>query len=127
MQVEVPSDKYDAAVKAMENRIKKGEVPGITDPKKIVQKGYFTYQQARNIAKAGTVESITFDVVNGAVIATCTFGISTVLSFATSIWKGEDFDVAIKNATYTGLKGGGASANRKNYMVLVIFCGIDFC
>ncbi len=112
MQVEVPSDKYDAAIQAMENRIKNGEVPGITDPKdakKIVRKGHFTYEQAKNIAKAGTVESITFDAVNGAIIATSAFGISTVLSFATSVWNGEDFDVAIKNATYTGLKVGGTT------------------
>ena len=107
MQVEVPSDKYEAAVQAMENRIKNGEVPGVTDPKdakKIVRKGHFTYEQAKNIAKAGTVESITFDAANGAIIATSAFGISTVLSFATSVWNGEDIDVAIKNATYTGLK-----------------------
>lgn len=112
MQIEVPSDKYDAAVQAMENRIKNGEVPGITDPKEaknIVRKGHFTYEQAKNIAKAGTIESITFDAVNGAVIATNAFGISAVLSFATSVWNGEDFDVALKNATYTGLKVGGTT------------------
>lgn len=59
MQIEVPSDKYEAALQAMENRIKKGEVPGVTDPKEaenIVRKGHFTYEQAKNIAKAGTVE-----------------------------------------------------------------------
>ena len=76
MQVEVPSDKYESAVQAMENRIKNGEVPGVTDPKeakKIVRKGHFTYEQAKNIAKAGTVESITFDAVNGAIIAPSAF------------------------------------------------------
>lgn len=112
MQIEVPSDKYDAAIKAMENRIKNGEVHGVTDPndaKKIIRKGHFTYEQAKNIAKAGTVESITFDAVNGTIIATSAFGISTALSFATSIWNGEEFDVAIKNATYTGLKVGGTT------------------
>lgn len=112
MQIEVPSDKYDAAVQAMENRIKNGEVPGVTDPKEaknIVKKGHFTYEQAKNIAKAGTVESITYDAVNGAIIATTAFGISTVLAFATSVWSGDDFDVALKNATYTGLKVGGTT------------------
>lgn len=112
MQVEVPTDKYDAAVQAMENRIKNGEMPGVTDPKEaknIIRKGHFTYEQAKNIAKAGTVESITFDAVNGAIIATSALGISTVLSFATSVWNGEDFNVAIKNATYTGLKVGGTT------------------
>lgn len=112
MQIEVPSDKYDAAVQAMENRILKGEISGITDPNEavnIVRKGHFTYEQAKNIAKSGTVESVTFDAVNGAIIATSALGISTVLSFATSIWSGEDFNLAIKNATYTGLKVGGTT------------------
>lgn len=88
MQIEVPADKYEPAVQAMENRIKNGEIPGVTNPeeaKNIVRKGHFTYEQAKNIAKAGTVESITFDAVNGAIIATCAFGLSTVLSFATSV------------------------------------------
>lgn len=110
MKIEVPSDKYDAAVQSMENRINKGEVPGVTDPseaKSIVRKGHFTYEQARNIAKAGTVESITFDAVNGAIIATTSFGLSTALTFATCIWNGDDFDVALKAATCSGLKVGG--------------------
>ena len=112
MQIEVPSDKYDAAVKAMENRIKNGEVPGVSDPskaKEIVRKGNFTYEQAKNIARFGTVESITFDAVNGAIIATGAMGISATLTFATAIWSGEDFDVAVKKATYAGLKVGGTT------------------
>lgn len=112
MQIEVPSDKYDAAIQAMKNRIKNGEVPGINDPEKakeIVRKGHFTYKQAKNIAKFGTVESITFDAVNGAIIAKNAMGISAAITFATNIWNGEDFDVAIKNAAYSGLKVGGTT------------------
>ena len=113
MQIEVPLDKYDEAVKALEDRIKRGDkIPGITDPaqaKNIIKQGHFKYLQAKNIAKAGTVESIIFDSANGAIVATSSFGISTVLSFATSIWNGESFDVAIKYATYTGLKVGGTT------------------
>lgn len=112
MQIEVPSDKYDSAVQAMENRIKNGEIPGVSDPKEaknIVRKGHFTYEQAKNIAKAGTVESITFDAANGAIIATSAFGISAILTFATSIWNGQDFDVALKSATQVGIKVGGTA------------------
>lgn len=112
MQIEVPLDKYDEAVQSMKERIKKGQVPGVTDPKEaknIVKKGHFTYQQAKNIAKAGTVESITFDAVNGAIVAASAFGISTVLSFATAIWNGKEFEVALKKATCAGLKVGGTS------------------
>jgi hypothetical protein len=45
VKIEVPSDKYDAALDAMRARINKGEIPGVTDPKdaeKIVKKGLFT-------------------------------------------------------------------------------------
>lgn len=112
MQIEVPSDKYDAAVQAMEEKIRNGKVPGVTDPneaKNIVRKGYFTYDQARNIAKAGTVESITYDAVNGAIIASSAFGITALITFSVSIWKGEDFNTSIKLATYSGLKVGGTA------------------
>lgn len=110
MQIEVPSDKYDAAVQAMENRIKSGEVKGVTDPneaKNIIRKGHFTYEQAKNIAKFGTVESIAYDAVNGAIVSTYSFGISFALTFAVSIWNGEDFKDALKVATHSGLKVGG--------------------
>ena len=112
MQIEVPSDKYDAAVKAMENRIKNGEVPGVSNPSKakdIVRKGHFTYEQAKNITKFGTIESIKFDAANGAIIATGAMGMSTVLTFALSIWNGEDFNSSIKKAAYSGLKVGGTA------------------
>lgn len=112
MQIEVPHDMYDSAITAMENRIKKGEVPGVTDPKEasnIVRQGKFTYEQAKNIAKAGTIESLTYDAANGMVIFSSTFGLTTALSFATSIWNGESFDYAIMNAATDGLKVGGVS------------------
>ena len=65
MQIEVPSDKYEDAVRAMQERINKGQVPGVKDAKEIIRKGNVTYEQAKNIAKAGTIESLTYDSVNG--------------------------------------------------------------
>lgn len=112
MQIEVPKDMYNAAIKAMEERIKKGEVKGVTDPaeaKNMIRKGHFTYNQVRNIAKAGTVESIIYDAASGAIIARNAFGITSVVSFALSIWKGEEFNAAIKQATIQGLKSGGVA------------------
>lgn len=107
MQIEVPSDKYDDAVRALQDRIKKGEVPGVSDPeqaKGIIRKGHFTYLQAKNIAKAGTIESLTFDTINGTIIASGAGGISASISFAVSIWNGEDVDVALQKAAGSGLK-----------------------
>lgn len=112
MQIEVPSDKYDAAVQAMEEKIRRGQVEGVSDPseaKKIVRKGHFTYAQAKNIAKAGTVESLTYDAVNGVITASSAFGVTAIITFATSVWNGEDFDNALKLATYSGLRVGGTA------------------
>lgn len=112
MQIEVPSDKYDEALNAMEEKIRNGQVKGVNDPeeaKSIVRKGHFTYTQAKNIAEAGTVESLTYDAVNGAIIATSAFGVTAMITLATSIWNGEDFEDAVKIATYSGLKVGGTA------------------
>jgi len=110
MQIEVPSDKYQDAINSMEDKIKKGKVPNVTDPKEaknIIKKGEFTYQQAINVAKFGTIESLTFDAVNGLRLAGTTMGISSVISFSMAIWNGDDFNKAIKSSIYSGLKVGG--------------------
>ena len=110
MQIEVPSDKYDSAVQALEDKIRKGQVKGISDPeqaKEIVKKGAFTYEQAKNIAQFGTIESLTYDVANGIKLAGTTMGISAVISYGVAIWNGEDWDDALESACYTGLKVGG--------------------
>lgn len=110
MQLEVPLDKYDDAVKAMEERIRKGQVKGVTDPQKakdIIRRGSFTYEQARNIARFGTIESLTYDAVNGIKLSSTAMGISSAISFAVGLWNGNDWDVALKAACYDGLKVGG--------------------
>ncbi len=112
MQIEVPSDKYDDAIRAMQERIRRGEVPGTNNPedaKKIIKKGAFTYEQAKNIAKAGTIESITYDAANGAIIAVTSMGISAVITFATSCWNGDDLEIAAQKAARVGLSVGGTT------------------
>jgi len=110
MQIEVPSDKYQDAINSMEDKIRKGKIPGISDPNeanKIIRKGSFTYQQAKNMAQAGTIESLTYDAVNGVRLAGTSMGISAAMSFAVAVWNGEEWDIALKNSVYTGLKVGG--------------------
>lgn len=112
MQIEVPSDMYDSAVAAMERRIKNGEVDGITDPnkaKEIIRRGAYTYEEAKAIAQAGTIESLKFDAVNGMIIATSAVGVSAVITFALSVWNGDDFSTAVERAVVSGLKVGGVS------------------
>ncbi len=110
MLIEVPSDKYAAAVQAMESRIIKGQVPGVSDPaqaKTIVRKGWFTYDQARNIAKPGSIEGLTYDAANGVRLAGTAMGLSAAIVFAVSVWNGEDaVDAALDKACVAGLKVG---------------------
>ena len=110
MAIEVPSDQYEQAVKRMEEMIRAGKVEGITDPasaKDIVKKGSITYKQAQNLAKAGTIESLTYDTVQGSVVFGSSFGLSAVVEFAISKWNGDSTDVALKRSVFKGLEVGG--------------------
>lgn len=110
MQIEVPSNKYGAAIKAMESRISSGQVKGVSDPKQareIIRRGNFTYEQARLIAKAGTVPSLTYDAINCAVLAGYAGGLSAAISFSIAVWNGDDFDKALESACCSGFKVGG--------------------
>ena len=109
MLIEVPSDKYDAAVQAMEHRIQNGQVPGVSDPgqaRAIVRKSWFTYAQVKNIARFGTIESLTYDAANGIRLAGTSMGISAVVAFAVAIWNGEDAEDALKTSCMIGLQIG---------------------
>ncbi|MCK8043690.1 hypothetical protein MSG37_02235 [Shewanella sp. 1CM18E] len=112
MQIEVPKDKYDDALKAMRERIKKGQIKGVSDPdlaEEIVRKGSYTYDQAKNIAKAGNIDSLIYDAKNGVIISTSAMGISAAITFAVSIWNGDEWDVALQNAAYSGIQTFGVT------------------
>ena len=104
MQIEVPADKYDDAVKAMQNRIERGEIKGVKNAEDIIRKGNITYEQAKNIAKAGTIESLTYDSVSGIKIGAYSGGISVAITFAVSVWNGKAFKSALKESVKTGLQ-----------------------
>ena len=109
MQIEVPSDQYDDAVRYMERKILEGKVPGVTDPKEasnIVRKGHLSYKQACNLAKAGTIESLTYDAANGVISAGCAFGISTLINYAVLRISGENRETAVKESAISGVKTG---------------------
>ncbi|WP_204629507.1 hypothetical protein [Haemophilus haemolyticus] len=120
MKIEVPKDFFEAAKQAFAERVKRGEVVDITGMSKAeidklakelsdetIKGSPFTYAQARNIAKFGTIESLTYDAVNGIKLAGTAMGITAVISFAQAVWSGENFDIALKEACYSGLKVGG--------------------
>ena len=112
MKIEVPSDQYAAAVEKMKTKIEAGQVPSVDDPcaaYDIIRKGRLSYSQALNLAKAGTIESISFDAATGAVACTSAFGISAVVTFAQVFWKTKNARVAAKSALWTGLRVYGLS------------------
>ena len=112
MLIEVALDNYDEAVAAMAKKIQNNQVPGITDPgeaKNIIRQGSFTYDQAKNIAKAGNVDSVIYDVKSGAVISLSAFGISAAITLAVCLWNGDEPKLALKNAAFSGIKVGGTA------------------
>ena len=109
MQIEVPSDKYDDALKAMQERINRGEVRGVKKAEEIIRKGNITYEQAKNIAKAGKIESLTYDAVHGVQIGAYSGGISAAITFAVSSWNGKNFNAALEDSVKVGLQVGGAA------------------
>ncbi|WP_312196950.1 hypothetical protein [Stutzerimonas chloritidismutans] len=112
MQIEVPSDKYEAAVQSMRAKIEAGKIPGVTDPDKateIVRKGNLTYKQAVNIAKFGTFESITFDAINGIKVGAIAGSLSATIAFGHAILTGKAPKEALQHAAWAGLKVGGTA------------------
>ena len=110
MKLEVPADQYEEAVKKMEVKIEEGKVPGVidkTEASNYVQKGNVTYEQAKNITKAGKFDSIKFDVKTGVITTTWAFGISFAFDYVISRMNGQSNQEALKDATLNSLKVGG--------------------
>lgn len=110
MCLEVPADQYDDVLRGMEQKIRDGKVPGVSDPAEAVnyvRKGKYTYEQATNLVKAGNIDSLRYDATNGAIVAASALGISFALDFVSCTMNGESFEDATKNAALNGLKTGG--------------------
>lgn len=110
--LEVPSDQYEKAIELMREKISQGKVPGVSDPDdatKIVKKGSVTYQQARNIARGGNIESLKYDAKNQAVSTGYAFAISFGISYARALWEGKSPKEALKDATSMGLASSATS------------------
>lgn len=112
MQLEVPKDQYEKVLAGFKEKIKQGKVEGITDPKqaeKIVRRGRLTYNQAVNLTKPGTIESLTYDALTGAVMCSCAFGITFVVTVFLTWRKTGDIKQAIKSGASAGLQVFGIS------------------
>lgn len=112
MKIEVASDQYAQAIEYMKARITEGSVKGVSDPNAaydIIRKGRLSYAQARNLAKAGNIDSIRFDAATGAVTCLSALGISAVVTFAQVMWSTKDPKKAARYAIVAGLKVYGLS------------------
>lgn len=109
MQIEVPKDQYGAAVAEMEKRIKEGKVRRyvggneevITDEgmaKSLVRKGALTYDQAVNVTKFGTLESVAYDVSEGVIVGVSAGGISFAITAFVSYLNTKDQKEALRIA-----------------------------
>lgn len=110
MQLEVPKEQYDEVVDLMRQKITDNKVPGVTNPddaKDIVRAGHLTFEQAKNIAKAGNIDSLKYDAANGIVSASCAAGISFVIDYVCCVMNGLESEDALKSAGLNGIKTGG--------------------
>lgn len=114
--LEVPADQFQDALKEMGQKIADGKVPGFTDPKdasKIIKKGSVTYKQAKNIAKAGNIDSLIFDAKTQSVIALSAFGISFAINLGMMALfhcrNKKDLEEAVQLAFLKGLENGTIS------------------
>ena len=107
--LEVPSDQYEEAVKFVAEKIANGKVPGMSDPAdaaKLVKKGSVTYQQAQNIARAGNIDSIWFDVKTQSIACASALGLSFVICYAYARYKGQSHGDAFRQALKQAAKSG---------------------
>jgi hypothetical protein len=112
MQLEVPKDQYQRVIESFKKKISDGKVPGVTDTNEasnIVREGRLTYQQAVNLTKPGTIESLTYDAATGAVICLCAFGITFVVTVFLTLRKTGDLHQAIQAGASAGIQVFGIS------------------
>lgn len=112
MQLEVPKDQYERVLAGFKHKIETGKVPGVTDPnqaEQIVRKGKLTYKQAVNLTKPGTIESLAYDALTGAVICSCAFGITFVVTMFLTWRRTGDIKQAIQAGASAGIQVFGIS------------------
>lgn len=112
MKVEVPKDQYPEVVELMAKRLQTGDVTAAAarkQAKSIVVEGNIEYATARRIVEVGSIDSIKFDVANGAMAAGIAGSVSVAIAYARAVWDGADTDGALRAACATGLKVGGVT------------------
>lgn len=105
-KIEVPREQYEAAKIEMQKRIDNGEVPNVApgeSAKDYVGRGHVTYEQAKRITSANTVEGLFVDTMNGVVCSLPMVGISSILAFSQAVWSGDTVEDAAAYSIKVGL------------------------
>jgi len=112
MVLEVPRDQYENALQEFKKKIREGKVPGVTDENdasKYVKKGKLTYNQAKNLCKPGTIESLTYDAVTGVISCSFALGITFLATFVMTYAQSGNRKEAFDEACSAGLQVFGLS------------------
>lgn len=107
MQLEVAKDQYERVLELFKKKIEQDKVPGVHDPaeaERIVRKGWLTHEQAVNLTKFGTIESLAYDVATGAVICSSAFGITFLAASFSSYRKTRDVGQAVQAGISAGVQ-----------------------
>jgi hypothetical protein len=104
ISIEIPMDKYEEAIGDFEDRKKEGITQPTLDPKQILKRGGFTYNQAKFIANEGKVKGINFFEIDGSVETEHVLGMSGCIEYALSIWNGDSKDEALRKSIIRSIK-----------------------
>jgi hypothetical protein len=110
--LEVPADQYESCIEHMRQKIAEGKVPGVTSPDEatnLVRKGHITYEQARNIARAGNIDSLKYDAQSQSITALSAFSISFLVSYSRARLNGLSNKEAMRMAFSGGVSIGTTS------------------
>ncbi len=111
--LEVPRDQYDECLALLRTKISAGKVPRFINPddaENILKRGSVTYRQARNVARAGNVDSLAYDATSQAITSSYVFAISLTVDFAQRRWSGQKSRAALRDALTAALASGSKSA-----------------
>lgn len=112
MRLEVPSDQYEQVLEGFRIKIRQGKVPGVSDPndaEKIVKKGRLTYAQAKNLTKAGNIDSLKYDASTGVITCSCAMGITFVTTAFLAWNQTKDVGRAVQSGVAAGVQVFGLS------------------
>lgn len=114
MKIEVPRDQYKECVKILQKKIDSGQLEskGIHKgdcAETYLRKGYVTYNQALNITKAGTIDGLVIDAIQGIVCSVGSGSITAIITFAFCKWNGMNTKEAAKNSILSFAKVVGKS------------------